>query len=99
MFPSTQIRVVVAAAAGIALATAAFGQQGSGGSQPFATPALQVSAQPLYAAAPPSEFAAAAPSGSEPVLVPLPPGVWAAMSGLAGLALAAAWRKHRLREQ
>ena len=36
---------------------------------------------------------------AEPVLVPLPPGAWAAMSGLMGLAAVAAWRKHRLREE
>lgn len=37
------------------------------------------------------------PPAVEPVLVPLPPGAWAALTGLVGLATVAAWRKYRFR--
>jgi hypothetical protein len=99
MCPSSQFRAVIAAAAVCTLTSASLGQEGSGGARPFAKAPLEVSVQPLYATAPAAAMGAPASAGSEPVLVPLPPGVWAAVSGLAGLAVAAVWRKHRLREE
>jgi hypothetical protein len=89
-------RVLVAAA--LSALTSAATAQGSGGEKAYAMPAIEVAAQPLYASAPARMEGGGAP-GVEPVLVPLPPGVWAAMSGLAGLAMVAVWRKHRLREE
>lgn len=55
-------------------------------------------APPMYEGVPVIERAAP-PDQAEPVLVPLPPGAWAALSGLVGLAAVAAWRKYRFRHE
>jgi len=97
MVPLSKCGCVLASAVLCALPSAVMAR-GSGGDQRFASPPIEFGAQPMYVAAPVSVEVGGVP-GAEPVLVPLPPGVWAAMSGLAGLAVVAVWRKHRLREQ
>lgn len=98
MVPVSKCAGVLAAAALSAL-TGAVNAQGSGGDKAYAIPQIELAAQPLYAAAAPTSVDVSGAPGVEPVLVPLPPGVWAAVSGLTGLAVVAVWRKHRFRQE
>ena len=76
------------------------GARGSSGEMPSFKVNLEgLSAPTRYAPAPVASGALSGSPAAEPLLVPLPPGVWATMSGLTGLAIVAMWRKHRLREE
>jgi hypothetical protein len=59
---------------------------------------LGLAHRPMYELSPATmTVVESSPPEAEPVLVPLPPGAWAALTGLVGLATVAAWRKYRFR--
>ncbi len=104
MFSSKSYRAVAVAMTACAtmsgLACGAERPQGTQQSTPGFGPEIELASTPLYDPGPSAAPVAVADrQQAEPVLVPLPPGAWAAMSGLMGLAAVAAWRKHRLREE
>lgn len=87
-------------AAAIICATGAAGEEGPAQSRPefVSSGTIDLTASPLYLA-PPNGARVVDGQKPEPVLVPLPPGAWTALSGLVGLAAVAAWRKHRFRQE